>query len=502
MKQLFSLIFITVSFFTFAQVGISTTFPNAQLDIRASNQTTPSNTDGLLIPHIDTFPITNPTTAQQGMLVYLTTTVDLKIPGFYYWNFSTLDWIPFVTSKNISTFEDSDWFEESTTVAPDAITDDMYHIGNTAIGKNTANYKLDIEETGNLNAYVINATHSNASGDSAVLHTNITSLTGTTASGTHNTVIVNGGKGNGVLNDIQGTNSTEIYGIKNNITHTGSGTKYGIYNTLSYGSGKMHGVYNIISAATSPTNEQNGVFNHFSGNNSATHHGMYNKFSGTGDGNNIGIYNEIGQNGNGLYYGMYNQITGNGTTAKYGIYNTLSGNGVGSKYGVYTLISNDTGGTDYGIYSDVTKAGSFAGYFLGKVSIGTSVATNYILPANRGIANQIMQTDGLGNASWVTQAVPTIKPINTISSVTYNITTTDYTVRILESVSNVQLPSATTNTGKTYIIIGANGISAKTITTLGGTLYDDASGTNITALNAGNRYMVQSDGTNWIVIGS
>lgn len=77
----------------FAQVGINTATPNAQLDIRATSATTPSNTDGLLIPKINVFPAINPTAAQQGMLVYLTTAVGTKQPGFYYWNNPTAAWI-------------------------------------------------------------------------------------------------------------------------------------------------------------------------------------------------------------------------------------------------------------------------------------------------------------------------------------------------------------------------------------------------------------------------
>lgn len=41
---------------SFAQVGINTTTPEAQLDIKSSNQTLPTNKDGLLIPKIDAFP--------------------------------------------------------------------------------------------------------------------------------------------------------------------------------------------------------------------------------------------------------------------------------------------------------------------------------------------------------------------------------------------------------------------------------------------------------------
>lgn len=77
-------------FVTNAQVGINTTSPNAQLEIRSSDQVNPTNTDGLIIPKIDVFPSTNPTAAQQGMMVYLTTTNGLNTSGFYYWDNNAL----------------------------------------------------------------------------------------------------------------------------------------------------------------------------------------------------------------------------------------------------------------------------------------------------------------------------------------------------------------------------------------------------------------------------
>ncbi len=77
----------------YAQVGINTTTPNAQLEIKSSSETTPTNTDGIIIPKINAFPATNPTATQQGMMVYLTTTVGANVPGFYYWdNTGTPTW--------------------------------------------------------------------------------------------------------------------------------------------------------------------------------------------------------------------------------------------------------------------------------------------------------------------------------------------------------------------------------------------------------------------------
>jgi hypothetical protein len=77
----------------FSQVGINTSTPNAALDIRSANQAAPSNTDGLLIPKVDAFPAVNPTAAQQGMMVYLTTTSGANTPGFYYWDDASTAWI-------------------------------------------------------------------------------------------------------------------------------------------------------------------------------------------------------------------------------------------------------------------------------------------------------------------------------------------------------------------------------------------------------------------------
>jgi len=75
-----------------AQVGINTTDPKAQLEIKSSSETTPTNTDGLLIPKVTAFPATNPTVAQNGMLVYLASSFAGNPSGFYYWNNPTLTW--------------------------------------------------------------------------------------------------------------------------------------------------------------------------------------------------------------------------------------------------------------------------------------------------------------------------------------------------------------------------------------------------------------------------
>lgn len=89
------IICLCLPLFCLSQVGINTTTPEARLEIRSSNQATPSNIDGILIPKIDEYPATNPTAAQDGMLVYATGNGSVT-KGFYYWNNTTTSWVAFL----------------------------------------------------------------------------------------------------------------------------------------------------------------------------------------------------------------------------------------------------------------------------------------------------------------------------------------------------------------------------------------------------------------------
>src|SRR6476660_4064182 len=98
-KKIIITVSLLIGSFGYAQVGINTTTPGAQLEISSSNQATPANTDGLLIPKVDAFPAVNPGAAQQSMLVYLTTAAAGKAPGFYYWDNTTTSWVGIGGSK-------------------------------------------------------------------------------------------------------------------------------------------------------------------------------------------------------------------------------------------------------------------------------------------------------------------------------------------------------------------------------------------------------------------
>lgn len=93
-KRYIVLLFMAFNNIVNAQVGINTIAPNALLDISATNQVTPTNTDGLLVPRVDDFPIVNPTIDQDGMMIFLTTTIAANKPaGFYVWNNSNTEWL-------------------------------------------------------------------------------------------------------------------------------------------------------------------------------------------------------------------------------------------------------------------------------------------------------------------------------------------------------------------------------------------------------------------------
>lgn len=516
MKKNFIIVFFHLCFFTaFSQIGINTTSPQAQLDIRSSNQTTPANTDGLLVPRIDTFPLTNPTASQQGILVYLTTTSGGNQPGFYYWDNSTTSWISFKGNP------DNDWYEVGGTSSPDNINDNMYHLGNVAIGKNTANYPLEVDS----NDSEIGINHSMTA----------TSLL-TTRKGIQN--VVSGASDDliyGFFNQVRNSGNGIHYGNYSLMSSIGSGDKYGTHNRVINGSGNKYGSYNYVSGAgnnvygnynfienglgffqfatfnrVSSTNNSYkiGVFNLTSGSGNASHVGVANTLTGTGTGEQVAVDNLIENNGNGIQlgvrnlfsntsdgvkkglmsifsntrgddYGIENTFNSTGTTGnQYGMRNVFFGNkvgqvygvrnefyntgnlvniglsnrmlgnsgdktgvenyidssgtgelkgtdtfligsssgamyghrtnfdylscGTGNKYGYFVTIPSLTCGIHYGVYSNVEKSNSFAGYFLGRVSIGSSslVNDNYILPLSRGTNGQVMQTDGSGNVTW------------------------------------------------------------------------------------------------------
>jgi len=95
--------------------------------------------------------------------------------------------------------------------------------------------------------------------------------------------------------------------------------------------------------------------------------------------------------GTGVHYGIFNETFQNsGTNDIYGIFNRV-GRTFGSRsnnYGIYSEIGTTQGsGNIYGIYSSALgdhNANVFAGYFAGRLGIGSSPQQEYIFPSERG----------------------------------------------------------------------------------------------------------------------
>ncbi|MGS2726957.1 hypothetical protein ACU8DI_10145 [Psychroserpens sp. BH13MA-6] len=453
---------ITIVFFYLglghAQVGIGTTNPDASslLDIDANDK-------GVLVPRVSlvnvsntTAPINAPAT---GLLVWNTNAVVIGGNGVGFYFFNGLQWMPIQQTPT----DDSDFYEEGTTTAPNDINDDLFTLGYLAIGKTTADYVLDIYETANsrminleLNANsntTVNGTFftgNNAGTGKMIGHyvdmQNQSSTVYGFANYLVNNLALNVGFQNlmssdssagqfGLYSSLAGSGTGENYGVYNLITGNKSGEQFGVYNSINNSGNAQHfGVDNIL--AGTGTGIQVGTRNTIINSGSNTHYGVYNLL-GSGPGNQTGVSNHI-TNGSGTSTGTLNLIYGNnsgllsgvtnqisatgGASSQYGVRNTLSGGGSGSQYGVsnrligtngtgdrygsYNFINSTTPGTHFGLYSEALKSGSYAGFFLGNVSIGTTLANTYVLPASRGTNGQIMATDGTGNVNWVDNLNP------------------------------------------------------------------------------------------------
>ncbi|WP_179021154.1 hypothetical protein [Winogradskyella forsetii] len=152
MKTFTTTLFLILSCFAFSQVGVGNTNPKASLDISASNTTTPTNEDGILIPRIDNFPTSNPSTDQDGMMVFVTGN-GTAAKGFYYWNQATTSWNSIAGAKQINDLTDgkTDSNEFSLYLGADSgINDDDTANSNTGLGYQT----LRNNTSGSLNTAI------------------------------------------------------------------------------------------------------------------------------------------------------------------------------------------------------------------------------------------------------------------------------------------------------------------------------------------------------------
>nr|WP_321233197.1 tail fiber domain-containing protein [uncultured Psychroserpens sp.] len=370
---------------TFSQVGIGTTSPDDSsiLDVVATDK-------GLLIPRVSldnvlTTMLDGVNTAATGLLIYNTNVSVIGGNGAGYYYFNGTIWEQLKTSSSIS---DHDFYEEGTTTSPNSINDDIYTQGNVAIGKTTADYALDIEET--VADIAINLSINSTSSASEVSAQRITNSS------------LNSNSAFGTIYRLDGNGTNHKVGIRTDVINSINGNSTGLFNHVSNNSsGSKFGVSNLIGG--SGNSLQVGFHSRLNGINDGAKYGVFTEIPILGDGNLTGSYVVMTGFGNGNHYGSDSYLSVDGTGFHYGSRNRLYGVGIGNKYGSYNYIDTTAGGNHYGVYSIALRNSgtTFAGYFLGNVAVGTNSGNTYILPSSRGSINQVMQTDATGNVSWV-----------------------------------------------------------------------------------------------------
>ena len=284
--------------------------------------------------------------------------------------------------------EDADFLEVGTGTAPNAITDNMYTQGALAIG-DTSNDESRLNITAGASENYNNG------------------LKIDLASGTNSGFLLRGIDVE--INSDVSASPTNVSGIEVE-NNSNAAVKAGIISTVNNvggGSGKWNLLLNTSNQSTS-TGNITGIWNTVSvGGGSGTQFGVRQRLLDTGgnsSGTLYGYNSDVLNGGSGPSIGFYSLIQTNNSSNAIAFDALHTGNsGTGNKYGLRAIIPTTVGGTNqYGVYSEVLRSGSntFAGYFLGNVSIGTTSSNNYILPASRGTNGQVMQTDGAGNVSW------------------------------------------------------------------------------------------------------
>jgi trimeric autotransporter adhesin len=196
------------------------------------------------------------------------------------------------------------------------------------------------------------------------------------------------------------------------------------------------------------------------------------------------------------------------TGTNYGVNGTAFGTGANTNIGLYGYAAG-ANAKNWGLYLEEGDS-----YMKGTVGIGTFIPSEKLdvvgnvkfsgalMPNNiAGTTGQVLVSSGAGVApTWDSNPV---KPIfKTTATGIYNVTNANYTVRVnVGTATGINLPAAATNTGKIFVIIGIDGLATIPFTTSGGLINDEALGFSITTLNGNDRYTIQSDGTDWVVIG-
>lgn len=238
-----------------------------------------------------------------------------------------------------------------------------------------------------------------------------------------------------------------------------------------------------------------------------TTYGIVNDNRSLTNGTKYGIKTNVGGARIGIHYGIFNETYQNtGTNDIYGIFNRV-GRTFGAKsnnYGIYSEIGSIQGvGNIYGIYSVAigdANSNVFAGYFAGRVGIGSTPETDYVLPPNRGTEGQILMTNATGQVSWTNAGFENYTS-TTSATGDFVINEEIGTLRINNQISGIVLPASAQNKGRIIRLINWPGNSEKPFIFNGGDdLFDVKSNSKVLSIKPQQVFTIQSAGNRWILI--
>jgi hypothetical protein len=219
---------------------------------------------------------------------------------------------------NSSTFGDHDWYDVSTGLPPNNISNDKYTIGNVSIG-----------------------TSSPPSSDVSLF------VLGEYIPYTPALLVNNGGGGKGIETNISGTINTvsNIYNCyhTSNISNSGIGVIIGQGFRMLGSGNSVSGTSNVING--SYTGLKMGTFNGFNGGLGSREEGVTNVFGGTFTNERRGLFNDFtAAEGSGPLYGLYNEFGTITEGSNIGMINRFFMPIAAPKYGVqnfYRTYNND-----------------------------------------------------------------------------------------------------------------------------------------------------------------
>lgn len=360
--------------------------PKATLDISAVSSSTPTSTEGLLIPRINSFPAINPGADQNSMLVYLNlqtvagSPFGVNSPGFYYWNFPQLTWIALDSSK-------LSWLVNGNNATIDGAnfigtldnTPFNFRINNEKSGKISAGqtffgYKSGNNSSGNFNnAFGDNALLTNSTGNNNVAFGSSALLKNTT--GNDNTAIGNRALHEGTTavantavgyealysNTVSGENVAVGYqALKNNNTDSNTAIGYqSLFQNINGNSNTAVGRSSLRNTVNGSSNTAVGrealELNISGGNNSALGTQSLRSTTIGNDNTSMGaysLYSNIGGSGNSSFgiNSLNRNLSGENNTGigKESLYNNTLGS-FNVALGFASLYDNNTGNDNVAI---------------------------------------------------------------------------------------------------------------------------------------------------------